>query len=74
MAGELNPQVLNPVELRVLGSLIEKEISTPEYYPLSVNALVNASNQKNNREPVMHLDDQEIRDALRALEVQIGRI
>lgn len=61
---------ITPIEARVLGSLIEKEISTPEYYPLSLNALVNASNQKNNREPVMHLEEQEVRDALRALEDQ----
>jgi len=61
---------ITPIEARVLGSLIEKEISTPEYYPLSLNALVNASNQKSNREPVMHLEEQEVRDALRALEDQ----
>jgi hypothetical protein len=62
--------LITPTEARVLGSLIEKEISTPEYYPLSLNALVNASNQKNNREPVMHLEEQEVHDALRALERQ----
>ena len=45
--------LLNPIEARVLGCLIEKEITTPEYYPLSLNALVNACNQKNNREPVI---------------------
>src|SRR5216684_9318376 len=43
--------LLNEVECRVLGSLIEKEITTPEYYPLSLNALVNACNQKSNRDP-----------------------
>ncbi len=59
---------LNPVEARVLGSLIEKEITTPEYYPLSLNALVNACNQKNNREPVMALDEVEVRQALHGLE------
>jgi len=59
-----------PVEARVLGSLVEKETSTPEYYPLSLNALVNACNQKNSREPVMHLEEDEIRDALRGLEDQ----
>jgi hypothetical protein len=59
-----------PAEARVLGSLIEKEISTPEYYPLSLNALVNACNQKNNREPVLHLEEHEVRDALRALQDQ----
>jgi len=62
--------ILTPVEARILGSLVEKEASTPEYYPLSLNALVNACNQKNNRDPVMHLDEDEVRDALRALEDQ----
>ena len=60
--------VLSTVAARVLGSLIEKEITTPEYYPLSLNALANACNQKNNREPVMHLDEEEIRESLRRLE------
>ena len=59
---------LTPVEARVLGALIEKEITTPEYYPLSLNALVNACNQKNNREPVMTLDEVEVRQALHGLE------
>jgi len=60
--------LLSAVETRVLGSLVEKEITTPEYYPLSLNALVNACNQKNNREPVMNLDEDAVRDALRGLE------
>ena len=64
------PILISPVEARVLGSLVEKETSTPEYYPLSLNALVNACNQKNNREPVMHLEEHEVRDALRVLEDQ----
>jgi uncharacterized protein YceH (UPF0502 family) len=59
---------LNPVEARVLGALIEKEITTPEYYPLSLNALVNACNQKSNREPVMDLTESEVRTALFALD------
>src|SRR5215475_4782470 len=59
---------LSAVEARVLGSLVEKEITTPEYYPLSLNALVNACNQKNNREPVMQLDENEVRQALHGLE------
>ncbi|MFC5863683.1 YceH family protein [Acidicapsa dinghuensis] len=59
---------LTPVEARVLGALIEKEITTPEYYPLSLNALVNACNQKNNREPVMSLDEDQVRQALHGLE------
>jgi uncharacterized protein YceH (UPF0502 family) len=60
--------VLNPVEARVLGALIEKDITTPDYYPLSLNALVNACNQKNNREPVMSLEENSVRDALSGLQ------
>ena len=60
--------LLTPVEARVLGALIEKETTTPEYYPLSLNALVNACNQKNNREPVMQLGEDEVRQALHGLE------
>ncbi len=60
--------VLSPIAARVLGSLVEKEITTPEYYPLSLNALANACNQKNNREPVMNLDEDQIRQALHQLE------
>ena len=60
--------LLNPIEARVLGALMEKEVTTPEYYPLSLNALVNACNQKNNREPVMNLDEEAVREALRGLE------
>jgi len=59
---------LTPVEIRVLGALVEKDITTPEYYPLSLNALVNACNQKSNREPVMQLDEDLVRDALSALQ------
>jgi uncharacterized protein YceH (UPF0502 family) len=65
------PIVISPIEARILGSLIEKEISTPEYYPLSLNALINACNQKNNREPVMHLDEDEVRQGLRSLQEQL---
>jgi len=61
---------LSPIETRVLGSLIEKDITTPDYYPLSLNALVNACNQKNNREPVMSLDENAVRDALSSLQEQ----
>jgi len=60
--------VLNDVEARVLGALIEKDITTPDYYPLSLNALVNACNQKNNRDPVMSLDENSVRDGLRGLQ------
>ena len=61
---------LNEVECRVLGSLLEKEITTPEYYPLSLNALVNACNQKSNRDPVMNLDEAAVRQALHSLDGQ----
>ncbi|HZP17591.1 MAG TPA: YceH family protein [Terriglobales bacterium] len=59
---------LEASEVRVLGSLLEKEITTPDYYPLSLNALVNACNQKNNRDPVMNLDEDSVRQALSALQ------
>ena len=58
---------LSEVAARVLGALVEKEITTPEYYPLSLNALVNACNQKTNREPVMNLDEGAVTAALRSL-------
>lgn len=60
--------ILTEIETRVLGSLIEKDITTPDYYPLSLNALVNACNQKNNREPVMTLDENAVREALATLQ------
>ncbi len=60
--------VLSEAEARVLGSLIEKELTTPAYYPLSLNALTNACNQKSNRDPFMNLDDDAVRQALRSLE------
>ena len=59
---------ITDVEARVLGALIEKEITTPEYYPLSLNALVNACNQKSNREPVMNLDEDAVVATMRGLE------
>ncbi|HEY6945423.1 MAG TPA: YceH family protein [Candidatus Acidoferrum sp.] len=62
--------VLNEVECRVLGSLVEKEATTPEYYPLSLNALINACNQKSNRDPVMNVDEVAVRQALHSLEGQ----
>jgi uncharacterized protein len=61
---------LTDTEIRVLGSLIEKDITTPEYYPLSLNALVNACNQKTNRDPVMQLDEDAVRGALEGLQEQ----
>ena len=58
---------LNPIQLRVLGCLVEKDLSTPEYYPLSLNALVNACNQKSNRDPFLALDAPLVYSALDAL-------
>jgi uncharacterized protein YceH (UPF0502 family) len=60
--------ILKEAEVRVLGALIEKEITTPDYYPLSLNALVNACNQKNNRDPVMSLGESDVAEALRGLQ------
>jgi len=61
---------LSDVEARVLGCLVEKEITTPEYYPLSLNALVHACNQKSNRDPLMNLEEDAVRQALRTLSEQ----
>jgi uncharacterized protein YceH (UPF0502 family) len=58
---------LDAVETRVLGSLLEKDITTPDYYPLTLNALLAACNQKSNREPVMEVDEAAVRSALRTL-------
>jgi uncharacterized protein YceH (UPF0502 family) len=63
--------VLSDVQARVLGCLVEKEITTPEYYPLSLNALVHACNQKSNRDPLMNLEEDAVRGALRALGEQM---
>ena len=60
--------LLNEVEIRVLGSLLEKDVITPEYYPLSLNALVSACNQKNNRDPTMSLTEDDVRQALHGLQ------
>jgi uncharacterized protein YceH (UPF0502 family) len=59
--------VLSPIEVRVLGSLVEKELTTPEYYPLTLNALVLACNQKSNRDPVMSLCNEDVSAALELL-------
>lgn len=59
--------ILDDVEVRVLGSLVEKQITTPEYYPLTLNALVQACNQKNNRNPVVTLDEPAVSQALESL-------
>jgi uncharacterized protein len=61
---------LTETEVRVLGALVEKDITTPEYYPLSLNALVNACNQKSNRDPVMQMDEDAVRGALEGLQQQ----
>lgn len=60
-------EVLDPAEVRVLGALIEKEATTPEYYPLSLNALVNACNQKSNRDPVVEYNEDTVSDAVNRL-------
>jgi uncharacterized protein len=62
------PILLTAAQARVLGALVEKEVTTPDYYPLSLNALMNACNQRSNREPVMNLDEDDIRQALHGLE------
>ena len=59
---------LTPLEARILGCLVEKELATPEYYPLTLNALVAACNQKNNRDPEMHLAPDEVEKGLGILQ------
>ena len=61
------PTTLNDIEVRVLGSLIEKQITTPEYYPLTLNALTLACNQKNNRSPVTAFAESQVEEALNSL-------
>jgi uncharacterized protein YceH (UPF0502 family) len=61
------PFDLDPVQIRVLGALLEKDLATPDYYPLSLNALVNACNQKSNREPVVSYDPPSVLAALERL-------
>ncbi len=58
------PEILNEIEARVTGALIEKELTTPEYYPLTLNALVAACNQKTNRDPVVNYSEQTVQNAL----------
>jgi len=65
MVTEVEP--LSTEQIRVLGSLVEKDITTPEYYPLTLNALVNACNQKSNREPMVSYDEATVHEALAAL-------
>src|SRR3954465_8282760 len=59
---------LDPIEIRILGSLMEKQLSTPEYYPLTLNALLAAANQKSNREPVLELSESDVQRALDRLQ------
>jgi len=61
------PTILNEVEVRVLGALVEKQVTTPEYYPLTLNALTQACNQKNNRSPVVTFDEGSVTQALESL-------
>lgn len=60
-------QELSPLEARIIGCLIEKEITTPDHYPLTLNSLTTACNQKSNREPVMSLSDADVQDAVESL-------
>src|SRR6187200_2463529 len=60
-------EILNETEARVIGSLVEKQLTTPEYYPLTLNSLVTACSQKNNRDPVMSLDETTVTNALERL-------
>lgn len=65
---KLPDRELDTIETRILGSLAEKQMATPEYYPLSLNALVAACNQKSNREPVLELSDSDVQSALDRLQ------
>jgi len=75
LSGEKKPRKLpsrelEPVELRILGCLAEKQLATPEYYPLTLNALVAACNQKSNREPVMELSEDDVQRGLDRLQAE----
>ncbi len=61
------PEILSETEARIVGALVEKQLTTPEYYPLTLNALVNACNQKSNREPVVAYDERTVTEALERL-------
>jgi len=61
------PEILNETETRILSSLVEKQLTTPEYYPLTLNALIAACNQKSNRDPVVSYDDKTVTDSLERL-------
>src|SRR5258708_8509580 len=66
-SGPVTAEPLHPAEIRVLGALLEKEITTPEYYPLTLNALVNACNQKSSRDPVVNYSEETVQQALALL-------
>ncbi len=66
-SGLVFAEPLHPVEVRVLGALLEKEVTTPEYYPLTLNALVNACNQKSSRDPVVSYEEDVVQQALALL-------
>lgn len=66
-SGPIFAEPLHSVEIRVLGALLEKEITTPEYYPLTLNALVNACNQKSSRDPVVNYEEEGVQQALALL-------
>src|SRR5436853_7844190 len=73
LSGERKPRKLpdrplDPAEIRILGSLAEKQLATPEYYPLTLNALIAACNQKSNREPVMELSESDVQSVLDRLQ------
>lgn len=69
-------KTLTPIEIRILGSLVEKDLTTPEYYPMSVNAVTNACNQKNNRDPVTHYDEVTVSNELENLKdkLLVGKV
>lgn len=58
------PEILTEIEARILGSLVEKQLTTPDYYPLTLNTLVNACNQKNNRDPVVMYSEKSVGETL----------
>ncbi len=66
-------RLLDEIEVRVLGCLVEKDLATPEYYPLTLNALTNACNQKSNRDPVMLLEETDVVRALDSLRQETVR-
>ena len=67
--------VLNEYELRVMGALTEKQIATPDYYPMTLNALVNACNQKNHRDPVVSYDEATVTSFIQGyLAAQVKRV